>query len=122
MDHVINADGLKADKNKIDVLINMPLPIDKHAVQRFLGMVNYLQKFAPNLSVLTLPLRNLLKQDSEFVWEQAVHGECIQQINEVKTTAPVLRYFDPDIRAVLQCDSSDTGLGACLMQGGQPVA
>ena len=34
----------------------------------------------------------------------------------------MLRYFDPDIQTVLQCDSSDTGLGACLMQGGQPVA
>ena len=85
-------------------------------------MVNYLQKFAPHLSDLTLPLWDLLNQDSEFVWEQAVHGECIKQINEVLTTAPVLRYFDPDIQTVLQCDSSDTGLGACLMQGGQPVA
>ena len=34
MGHVISADGLKADKNKIDALINMPLPTDKHAVQR----------------------------------------------------------------------------------------
>ena len=122
MGHTISSNGLKADKNKIDAIVNMPYPTDKHGVQRYLGMVNYLQKFAPHLSDLTLPLRDLLKQDSEFVWEQAVHGECIRQINEVLTTTPVLRYFDPELQTVLQCDSSDTGLGACLMQMGQPVA
>ena len=79
-------------------------------------------KFAPHLSDLTLPLWDLLKQDFEIVLEQAVHGECIKQINEVLTTAPVLRYFDPKLQTVLQCDSSDTGLGACLMQTGHPVA
>ena len=119
---VISSDGLKADRNKIDALINMPLPTDKHGVQRYLGMVNYLQKFAPHLSDLTLPLRDFLKQDFEIVLEQAVHGECIKQIYEVLTTAPVLRYFDPKLQTVLQCDSCDTGLGACLMQTGQPVA
>lgn len=54
MGHVISSDGLKADRNQIDALINMPLPTDKHRVQRYLGMVNYLQKFAPHLSDSTI--------------------------------------------------------------------
>ena len=37
-------------------------------------------------------------------------------------SAPVLKYFDPSVEAVLQCDASQHGLGACLMQNGQPVA
>ena len=41
--HVISSDGFKADRNRIDALIIMPLPTDKHGVQRYLGMVNYLQ-------------------------------------------------------------------------------
>jgi len=32
-------------------------------------MVNYLAKFTPNLAETTAPMRNLLKKDSEFVWD-----------------------------------------------------
>ena len=34
----------------------------------------------------------------------------------------MLRYFDPAQETVLQCDASDTGLGATLLQNGQSVA
>ena len=33
---------------------------------RFLSMVNYLEKFIPNLAEHTTPLRNLLKKDVVF--------------------------------------------------------
>lgn len=38
------------------------------------------------------------------------------------STAPILRYYDAKKEAVLQCDASESGLGAVLMQAGQPVA
>ncbi|XP_062713671.1 uncharacterized protein LOC134290530 [Aedes albopictus] len=37
------------------------------------------------------------------------------------TSAPVLRYFDVQKDVVIQCDSSSVGLGAVLLQDGQPV-
>ena len=33
----------------------------------------------------------------------------------------VLRYFDPDVESVIQTDGSQKGLGAVLLQQGQPV-
>ncbi|PFX33304.1 Retrovirus-related Pol polyprotein from transposon 17.6 [Stylophora pistillata] len=45
--------------------------------------------------------------------------------NEVKSliaSAPVLSYYKPDELLEVQCDSSQAGLGAVLMQGGQPLA
>ena len=38
------------------------------------------------------------------------------------TEAPVLRYYDVNEPVTLQCDSSDFGLGATLLQCGQLVA
>ena len=38
------------------------------------------------------------------------------------TAAPVLRYFDPAVPLTLQCDASQDGLGAVLLQNGQPIA
>ena len=38
------------------------------------------------------------------------------------TATPVLKYFDPVEEVTVQCDESKIGLGAALMQKGQPVA
>ena len=63
MGHVLSADGLKPDSEKVKAVREMPAPSDKQGVQRFLGMTNYLQKFAPKLSEITTPLRELIKSD-----------------------------------------------------------
>ena len=47
----------------IEAITKMPKPDDKQGVQRLLGMVNYVAKFAPNISEVTVPLRELLKKD-----------------------------------------------------------
>jgi len=122
MGHTISAAGLKADATKIDAIINMPTPKNKQDVKRLLGTINYLQRFAPNLSSVTTPLRELLQEDVMFTWEPDVHGTCLQNLKELLTSPPVLRYFNHKEEVQLQCDASDKGLGACLMQGGQPVA
>ncbi len=120
--HILTADGLKIDPTKVEAIRDMPAPTDKHGVQRLLGMVNYLQKFAPNLSEATAPLRSLLKDKVHFRWDENVHGECLRRIKGILSEPPVLKYFDNDIETTLQCDASQSGLGACLIQKGQPVA
>ena len=42
MGHVLSAEGLKPDVEKVKVVREMPVPSDKQGVQRFLGMTNYL--------------------------------------------------------------------------------
>ena len=122
MGHVSCQDGLKPDPDKVQGIREMPAPTSKQDLKRFLGMVNYLQKFAPNLSEVTAPMRDLLKQRNEFHWEEEVQGHSFKQVKEILSAAPVLKFFDPKENVELQCDASDKGLGACLMQGGQPVA
>ena len=82
-------------------------------------MVKYLEKFAPNLSEVTAPMRDLLKQRNEFHWDKEVQGQTFKQVKEILPAAPVLEFFDLKESVELQCDASDKGLGACLTQGGQ---
>ena len=42
--------------------------------------------------------------------------------NRNVTSAPVLKYYDVNEETTLQCDASEKGLGAVLLQKGQPVA
>ena len=41
---------------------------------------------------------------------------------QLLTEAPVLAFFDPTKPLVIQCDASGGGLGAGLLQAGQPIA
>jgi len=61
---VISEEGLKPDPAKLQGVKEMPTPTSKQDVKRLLGMVNYLQKFAPNLSAATAPIRELLRAKS----------------------------------------------------------
>lgn len=120
--HVIGKDGLKPDPEKLEGIRKMPSPVDKQGVQRILATANYLQRFAPKLSEITAPMRALLLKESEFSWDEQIHGKCFAEIKRVLMESPVLKYFDDKASTVLQCDASSTGLGACLMQNDHPVA
>jgi len=122
MGHVLSPDGLKPDAEKVKAVREMLVPSDKQGVQRFLGMMNYLQKFAPKLSEIITPLRDLIKSDTEFLWDEQVHDVALNEAKRIISSTLVLKYFNPNTEPVLQCDASMHGLGACLMQNGQPVA
>ena len=122
MGHAISQDGLKPDPDKVQGIREMPAPTSKQDLKRFLSMVNYLQNFAPNLFEVTPLMRDLLKQRNKFHWDEEVQGHSFEQVKEILSAAPVLKFFDLKESVELQCDAWDKGLGACLMQGGQPVA
>lgn len=46
----------------------MKAPENVKQLQQFLGMVNYLGKFCPNLSDETHILRQLEKKNTEWIW------------------------------------------------------
>ncbi|CAB3985408.1 Transposon Ty3-G Gag-Pol poly, partial [Paramuricea clavata] len=119
MGHLITADGLKADPAKVEAILDMPAPTDTKGLKRFLGMVNYLAKFLPLLSDMTEPLRRLEDKDVEWCWLEQ-HQQAYDTVKKSLAKAPVLRYYDVSKEVTIECDASDTGLGAVLTQDGQP--
>ena len=98
---------------------------DVKQVQTLLGMVNYTMKFMPNLSAVTEPLRQIIKQSNEreFVFHfDEVHKEAFQKLKRMMTEAPVLKYYNMDEPITVTCDASQSGIGCALLQGGRPVA
>ena len=119
--HVATDKGLRADPAKIVAITEMPRPVDVAGVQRLLGMAQYLAKFLPNLSDLTKPLRDLTHKEVEWVWDQP-QEQAFNKLLKAISNTPVLRYYNLAEEVTIQCDASQTGLGAALMQSGQPVA
>ena len=68
MGHLLTSEGLKADPEKIQAILEMPEPGDITALKRFLGMNNYLSKYLVRLSDMTESLRRLDDKDVEFQW------------------------------------------------------
>lgn len=85
-------------------------------------MITYLEKFLPNLSDVTEPLTRILDRDVEWQWDICnTHQNSLNQVKQLIRREPVLRYFDKAEEVTLQCDASDSSLGAIIMQEGQPV-
>ena len=121
MGHLLTADGVVTDPNKVRAIRDMPVPTDVKSLKRFLGMVTYLAKFLPNLSSVCEPLRRLELKDAEWCW-LSVHDEAVQSIKSLVCEAPVLKFYDVNREVTIESDASLSGLGASLLQEGQPVA
>ena len=67
--HIFTSKGLKPDPTKLAAITQMEPPNYKAELATILEMVNYLSRFAPNLAAITAPMRDLMKKDSEFVWD-----------------------------------------------------
>ena len=121
MGEIVSELGFSPDPEKISAIHNIPTSSCKQDLQRLLGMINYLSKYIPNMSELTAPLRSLLKGDVPWAWFPE-HDSALTKNKTVLSSAPVLRFYDTSLPTTLQVDASKDGLGACLMQQGQPVA
>lgn len=121
MGHLVTADGLKPDPGKIDAVRNMPKPKDVKAVRRLCGFVNYLAKFLPRLSEVLEPIQQLTRKEVPWQWQHE-HDAAFEKVKDLVTQAPLLKYYSPTEELTVQCDASEKGLGAALMQNGQPIA
>lgn len=118
--HIITESGIRADPEKISCITNMPPLTNFTEVRRFLGMVQYLARYLPRLADVTGPLRALTKKEKDFEWNSP-QEEAFRQVKDLITKEPVLRFYDSSHNLEIQCDASDKGLGATLMQDGQPL-
>ncbi|XP_064469988.1 uncharacterized protein K02A2.6-like [Ornithodoros turicata] len=111
--HVINAEGVKPSKEKVEAVLRAPAPTDKQQLRSLLGVINFYGKFLPDLSSVLYPLHRLLKLKVAWSWNQ----QCQMAFNRVKellASPPVLVHYDPDAPLQLECDASAFGVGAVL--------
>ena len=119
--HIFSKIGVKPDPMKVQAITEMQAPQDKKELLRFMGMVNYLGKFIPNLSNVTQPLRELLQKETAWHWIDT-HERAFNEIKKRITHEKILKYYEVTKPVTISGDSSSYGLGACLMQDGRPIS
>ena len=107
---ILSRQGVLPDPAKIAALKRLPEPRDEKLLQSFLGMVNYLSRFGPNIANLTHNLRELLKKGADPKWTD-VHMLGFKRIIETLCKeGKILKYYKPDLDLFLETDASDRGL------------
>ena len=61
--HVISAEGISVDPQKIEAIVNWKPPTNVSEVRSFIGLAGYYRKFVERFSKIATPLTNLLKKD-----------------------------------------------------------
>lgn len=121
MGHVISNEGISPDPAKVQAIKDMPNPTDATGARRFLGMIQFLAKFIPNISSIVKPIQALTGKD--VVWHWATeHDEAVRRVKALICTAPVLVHFDHNKELMVQSDAAKDGLGSVLMQDNHPIA
>ncbi|KAM7281463.1 uncharacterized protein ISCGN_006127 [Ixodes scapularis] len=119
--HLLTKDGLRVDPEKVRAIQEMPPPTDVQGVQSFCGMVNYVARFLPKLSQVIEQLRKLVMNSEPWAWSDK-QDNAFQETKNLVARAPVLAYYNPQKPLMVQCDASEHGLGAALLQDGQPLS
>ncbi|XP_055584741.1 uncharacterized protein K02A2.6-like [Uranotaenia lowii] len=115
MGHKLSGDGISPSEEKVDAIRRCRNPQSAEELRSFLGLINYLGKFIPNLSTLTAPLRELLHKDTRFKWESK-HTDAFEAIKNQIADPKNLGYYSPYDETILIADASPVGLGAVLLQ------
>ena len=116
-----NVNGVHLDLGKVDAVHALLAPTNITELQEFLGLVTYLSPFIPGLPTLTTPLQELLKKDTDFIWN-CTYDAAFEWVKEAVISDTTLGYFDPSLPVTIQVNASQVGLGAALLQNGKPIA
>ena len=118
--HVISAEGVAMDSDKILAVVDWPVPRTVQAVRGFLGLAGYYRKFIKGFGTIAAPLTALLKKDG-FLWtDQAT--TAFEALKVALTTTPILQLPDFTVPFIVECDASGSGFGAVMHQGEGPIA
>ena len=137
--HVIDAQGVHTDPDKVSALKTWPRPTNRQELKCFLGFAGYYRRFVEGYSKIAKPLNNLTagyhpaRKRGKVYKRPRVENhpnpkvplgdewtpECdtaFRTLIERLTSAPILAFANPQLPYILHTDACRQGLGAALYQ------
>uniref|UniRef100_A0ABD2X2W1 Reverse transcriptase domain-containing protein n=1 Tax=Trichogramma kaykai TaxID=54128 RepID=A0ABD2X2W1_9HYME len=119
--HELSSKGIKSMDKYTTAIASFRSPSTIEELQSFIGLATYLGKWIPNFSILTYPLRQLLKLKVGRSASIKQHWttdkqQAFQQPKDELTNIRTLGYYNPEDKTQVIADASQVGLGAFLIQ------
>ena len=113
--HLVSEQEIEVDRAKIEVIEQLPPPVNIRGIHSFLGHTGFYRRFIKDFSHIARPLTNLLAKDVPFEFDDG----CLKSFNILKKAlifAPIIQPPDWSLLFEIICDASDYVVGAVLGQ------
>ena len=110
---VFDAQGIRAAPDRLEVIENSSIPINKQHLQAFLGVCGYYRRFVVRHANYIDPFRNLLQTGNQWNWTNE-HTRAFKDLKDNFTRAVTLNHYVQGVRFRLQTDASDIGISGVL--------
>jgi len=87
---------------------------NKTQLQRFLGCLNYVSEFIPEIRIVAKPLFKRLRKNPK-PWDNS-HTQAVKKIKSLVNNLPCLGIQHPEADLIVETDASELGFGGILKQ------
>ncbi|RVW30103.1 Retrovirus-related Pol polyprotein from transposon 17.6 [Vitis vinifera] len=108
--YMVGERGIKADPDKIIVILDMPASMTEREIRGFLGRLQYISRFIAILIDIYEPIFRLLRKSQPTVWDDKCQ-HAFERIKEYLLSPPVLLPPTPGCSLLLYLSISDVALG-----------
>ena len=114
--YVVGNMTIKPDLERMRPLQDFPVPCNKNALRRVLGMFAYYVRWIDSFATKVRPLA----EAKTFPLTGSALATFVSLKSELRNSA--LQSIDESLPFVVECNASDVAISATLNQGGRPVA
>jgi len=100
-------------KEKVEGVLNWPVPRNVKEVQKFLGLTNYYRRFIKDFARIAVPLHMLVRKEQRWKWKKK-QEEVFERLKAVFTTEPILAILDINKEIRVETDASDYAIEGVL--------
>ena len=113
--HIVLKKEIEVDKDKVELISNLPTPNCVKDIWLFLGHAGFYRRFIRDFSAIARPLCNLLAKDVPFAWSQACE-DAFDKLKTMLVSPSIMRSPNWELPFEIMCDTSDYAIGAVLGQ------
>ena len=102
------------EKEKVQRVMEWPVPKSMKDLQKFLGLANYYRWFVKDFAMIAKPLYEMTRKNKKWNWGER-QQKVFEELKKRFTTEPVLVTPDLDREMRVEADASDFAMGEILL-------